>query len=245
MNKFELGKHINNFVKLNPKKNKFLKINQELNKSFFVIKNIFKENIKYILTSNYDDIFYYKKLKLSGKKWIEILLSSKDIFEYNKKIRDDFLYCKQRKFIKILLDDLFNCFNKNPQNVVIENSESHFEEQINMQLEKIRYFLDKKDWSNYFFNLQKIMHEQIIKFLSWNKKSFNYEIYNKDLKKSLNDILNPTEVNKYLQFVQKVNLYRNTLCKVQPVINKINQSLFEDWNNCSELNKEIKSWPIN
>ncbi len=27
MNKFELGKHINNFVKLNPKKNKFLKIN--------------------------------------------------------------------------------------------------------------------------------------------------------------------------------------------------------------------------
>ncbi|MBP1525789.1 MAG: hypothetical protein H9Q65_03590 [Spiroplasma ixodetis] len=128
MNKFELAKHISNFVKLNPKENKFLKINQQCNKSFFVIKNIFEENIKYIIASNYDDIFYNKKIKLSGKKWIEILLSSKDILEYHKRIRDDFPYCKQRKFIKILLDDLFNCFNKNPQNAVIEDNESHFEE---------------------------------------------------------------------------------------------------------------------
>ncbi|BET39517.1 hypothetical protein SAP269_21060 [Spiroplasma ixodetis] len=42
----------------------------------------------------------------------------------------------------------------------------------------------------------------------------------------------------------KKNLYRNTFCKVKPIINKINQSLFEDWNNYSELNKEIKSWEL-
>ncbi|BET39516.1 hypothetical protein SAP269_21050 [Spiroplasma ixodetis] len=87
-----------------------------------------------------------------------------------KKIRDDFPFCKQKQLNKILIDDLFNCFNKNPQNVFIDDSETHFDEQITNQLEKIRYFLDKKDWSNYFFNLQKLMHEQIIKFLSWNKK---------------------------------------------------------------------------
>ncbi|BET39515.1 hypothetical protein [Spiroplasma ixodetis] len=85
MNKLELGKYINNFVNLNPKNNKYLKINQELNKSFVVIKNIFKENKKYIITSNYDDVFYNKDSFLKGKQWIDIFLSSKDIFEYHKK----------------------------------------------------------------------------------------------------------------------------------------------------------------
>lgn len=130
MNKQELGKHIDNFVKLNPKKNKYLKINQELNKSFFVIKSNFKENIKNIFASNYDDIFYNKNLKLSGKKWIEILLSSKNITEYNKLIRDVFPYCKTSKLGKKIFKDLFFWFDKNTQNSIIEVSEVHFDDQI-------------------------------------------------------------------------------------------------------------------
>lgn len=128
MNKQELGKHIDNFIKLNPKKNKYIKINQELNKSFFVIKSNFKENIKNIFASNYDDIFYNKNLKLSGKKWIEILLSSKNITEYNKLIRDVFTYCKTSKLGKKIFQDLFFWFDKNTQNSIIEVSEVHFDD---------------------------------------------------------------------------------------------------------------------
>lgn len=94
MNKIELGKFINKFVKLNPKTNKYPNFNKYDLSSFSIIKNQFKEIKKYIITSNYDDIFYNKNNFLNGKKWIEIILSSKDIFEYHKKIRDDFPFCK-------------------------------------------------------------------------------------------------------------------------------------------------------
>lgn len=242
MTEKELGTHINNFVKLNPKQNKYLNFAKYNQNSFFTIQNKIKENKKYIITSNYDDIFYNKNSKLSGKKWIEIILSSKDIFEYNKRIRDDFPYCKSRKLIKILLDDLFYYFQKNPQNAVIEDLKLNFEIEIRKDLEKIRYFLEKKDWSNYFFNLQKLMHEQIIQFLSWEKKSFEYETYNKILSKILNSKMKQKFTEEDLKFVQKVNIYRNTLSKASVKMLPLNKEIIEEWKTLSDLEKSKVAW---
>ncbi|MBP1527283.1 MAG: hypothetical protein H9Q66_05115 [Spiroplasma ixodetis] len=234
MNKQELGKHIDNFVKLNPKKNKYLKINQELNKSFFVIKSNFKANIKNIFASNYDDVFYSKNLKLSGKKWIEILLSSKNITEYNKLIRDVFPYCKTLKLGKKIFKDLFFWFDKNTQNSIIEVSEVHFDDQIKKQLEKIRKFLDEEEWSIYFFEIQKLMHEQIIKFLLWENKPLKFNHYGNLLFRKMIFDLTQERVDKYLNFVQKVNIYRNTISKVSP-INKVTN---DNWNKMNNFSKQ-------
>ena len=68
---------------------------------------------------------------MQGKKWLTILLSSKDIFEYHKKIRDKYFYCKQRKFIKMLLNDFDYFFdNKDIQNVIIDIWTNNFNFEI-------------------------------------------------------------------------------------------------------------------
>jgi len=244
MNKRELGLHIDNFVKLNPKKNTRPNINKYKQNSFFIIQNSFKENKKNIITSNYDDIFYGKNSKLLGKKWIEILLSSRDIFEYHKRIRDDFSYCKPRKLIKILINDLFYLYKNNIPNILIEDSEKKYKNELKNKLEKIRHFLDEQDWSNYFFNLQKLMHEYLITFLNWKKDSFNYESYNKIITKKLIDKnFTEKEILEYLKFIQKVNLYRNALSKVKPG-KESNKKIYEEWNNFSSSSKERFCWKI-
>ncbi|MBP1525883.1 MAG: hypothetical protein H9Q65_04840 [Spiroplasma ixodetis] len=240
MNGLKLGIYIDNFVHLNPKNNKYPNFNKYDLNSFSIIKNQFKENKKYIITSNYDDIFYSKNEFLNGKKWIEIFLSSKDIFEYHKKIRDDFPYCKRKKLNKTLLDDLFFWFDKNPKKIITDVSEMNCDIELRKKLEQIRYFLDEQDWSNYFFNLQKLMHEYIIKFLSWENKNLDYISYSKIFKqKLLINNLSKYLIDDYLQFIQKVNLYRNTLSKSSPKMLDLNQNLITEWNKSNDLSKKI------
>lgn len=229
MNKIELGLYIDNFVKLNPKKNIRPNIEKFEQNSFFVIQNCFKEN---------------KKSKLVGKKWIEILLSSKEIFEYNKRIRDDFPYCKQKKLIKILLDDLFYLFKSNIPNVLIEDTKQYFNDELKNNLIKIRKFLNDKEWSIYFFELQKIMQKQIIKFLSWNKTTFEYESYNKVLRKVLIKIMNENFVEEYLKIIQNINLYRNTLSKINTKMLYLNKSLLKEWKILSDFEKTSVCWKL-
>lgn len=244
MNKIELGKVINKFVKLNPKTNKYPNFNKYALSSFSIIKNQFKENKKYIITSNYDDIFYNKNNFLNGKKWIEIILSSKDIFEYHKKIRDDFPFCKQKKLMEKIIEDLFFWFDKNTKKIIIDSTESNFDIELRKKLENIRYFLDKKDWSNFFFNLQKLMHEQIIKFLSWENKNLDYASYSKILKQKLSKIINENLVEEYFIIIQKINLYRNTLSKINNKILNLNKKILEEWKNFSNIEKTSICWKI-
>ncbi|WDA54950.1 MAG: hypothetical protein PPFGHCPK_01431 (plasmid) [Spiroplasma endosymbiont of Drosophila atripex] len=233
--------YIWHFVKLNPKRNQKPCINKYHQNSFFVIKRIFKENKKYIIASNYDDIFYNKYEQMQGKKWLAILLSSKDIFEYHKKIRDKYFYCKQRKFIKMLLNDFDYFFdNKDIQNVIIDIWTNNFNFEIKKYLEKILKFLDEEEWSIYFFELQKLMHEQIIKLLDW-KGDFTYEKYNKVLISKLNSILSKELSEYYLIFVQKINLYRNRFSKIKPSENQQNQQLLNNWNNLTNQMKHIEA----
>lgn len=70
MDEVKLGYYIRNFVYLNPKNNKYPNFNKYDLNSFLIIQNQFQEN---------------KNEFLNGKKWIEIFLSSKDMFEYHKK----------------------------------------------------------------------------------------------------------------------------------------------------------------
>lgn len=244
MDEVKLGYYIRNFVYLNPKNNKYPNFNKYDLNSFLIIKNQFKENKKYIITSNYDDIFYNKNSKLSGKKWIEIILSSKDIFEYHKRIRDDFPFCKSKQLVKKLIEDLFFWFDKNTKKIIIDLSESDFDIELRKKLENIRYFLDKKDWSNYFFNLQKLMHEQIIKFLSWENKNLNYNAYNKELKQKLSVKIKNNFIDNYFQFIEKVNLYRNTLSKASAKLLDLNKILLEEWNNSNDIEKDIIVWNL-
>lgn len=241
MTEKELGIHIDNFVKLNPKQNKIPNIDKYNQKSFFVIQNSFKENKKNIITSNYDDIFYGKSSLLSGKKWTEILLSSKDILQYHKKIRDYFPFCNQKKLIKTLLDDLFFWFDKNMQKDIIEASEINFDINTRKKLENIRYFLDKKDWSNYFFNLQKLMHEHIIKLIDWKNKPLNYRDFNKMLIQKLNVSISDLKlIENYNNTIQLINSYRNTLSKSTSIIN----NNIVEWNSKNDLTKKLVAWKL-
>lgn len=238
----ELGYYIHHFVKLNPKKNKRPNLSKYNQNSFFVIQNSFKENKKYIITSNYDDVFYYKNEKLIGKKWIDIILSSKDIFEYHKIIRDEFPYCKQKKFLKILIENLFFWFDKNMIKVIVEASEVNFDIDTRKKLENIRYFLDKKDWSNYFFNLQKLMHEQIIKLLDWKNKSLNYNSYIEILNQKLSSYINDLNIIKNCnETIRQINLYRNLLSKATSIIPNNNVQ----WNSISsDFTKKLIAWKL-
>ncbi len=59
----------------------------------------------------------------------------------------------------------------------IEASEINFDISTKKQLKKIRFLLDEQDWSNYFFNLQIIMHKEIINFLDWKSEKLKYDLY--------------------------------------------------------------------
>lgn len=92
-----------------------------------------------------------------------------------------------------------------------------------------------------FFNLQKLMHEQIIKFLLWENKPLKFNHYGNLLfRKMILDLIQE-RVDKYLNFVQKVNLYRNTISKVSPIINKVTKDNWNQMNNFSKqsLAKEV------
>lgn len=242
MNKTELAKYILNFVKLNPKKNCYPNTNKYNQNCFFVIQNSFKENKKYIITSNYDSIFYSKNEKLIGKNWMEILLSSNNILEYHKKIRDNFPYCNQKKLIKSLISSFDYWFDRNSQNAIIEVSEATFDIDTRKKLENIRYFLDKKDWSNYFFNLQKLMHEQIIKLLDWKNKSLNYNSYIEILNQKLSSYINDLNIIKNCnETIRQINLYRNLLSKATSIIPNNNVQ----WNSISsDFTKKLIAWKL-
>lgn len=93
-----------------------------------------------------------------------------------------------------------------------------------IKLKQIRDFLNVQDWSNYFFNLQNIMHPKIIKFLDW-KGNFIYDNYSKVLSKKLKELLTKQQTAQYLLFVRKVHLYRNTFAKTKTTANNVNQEL--------------------
>lgn len=240
MTSLDLGYYLKHFVKLNPRNYKYPNFEKYNQNSFFIIQNCFKENQKNIISTNYNGIFYNKKSGLIGKKWIDIFLSSKNIIEYHKKIRDEFPYCKQRKFTRILLDDLFFWLDKNTQNIMIQISEASFDIDISKKLEKIRFFLDNQDWSIYFFELQRLMHEQIIKFLSWNK-NLNFNDYCNLFSKKMMFFLEQKRVTKYLDFIQKVNLYRNTLSKANSTNKENSKKLLNEWNGLTSLMKTIEA----
>ncbi|WJG71422.1 hypothetical protein [Spiroplasma ixodetis] len=91
-----------------------------------------------------------------------------------------------------------------------------------------------------FFNLQKLMHEHIIKFLSWENKNLDYINYSKIFKQKLSiNNLSKNLIDDYLQLIQKINLYRNTLSKSSPKILDLNQNLITEWNQNNNLSKKI------
>ncbi|WP_425382595.1 hypothetical protein [Spiroplasma endosymbiont of Melieria omissa] len=98
MTEKELKNIINNFVKLNPKRDIYPKLSKYDSKVFFDVQNLFKNNLKLINQDNYNDIFSSKDGRmLSGKKWISILGTSKNINDYHTNLRRDFEKCNQKK----------------------------------------------------------------------------------------------------------------------------------------------------
>lgn len=84
------------------------------------------------------------------------------------------------------------------------------------------------------------MHEQIIKFLLCENKPLKFNHYSNLLFRKMILDLTQERVDKYLNFVQKVNTYRNTLSKVS-AINKVTQDSWNKMNNFSKqsLAKEL------
>lgn len=80
--------------------------------------------------------------------------------------------------------------------VMLTSSVINLDINTKKQLEKIRYFLNKYDWSIYFFELQKLMHEQIIKLLNWKNKSRNYNSSIEILKQKLSFYINDLNIVK-------------------------------------------------
>lgn len=244
MTKIELGKHIIEFMAINPKKNSYPVLNSTNQKAFFVIQQNYKFNKDNILSSKYDDIFYNKTKSLPGKEWLEKIVNAKDISEYHSIIRNEFKYCRQRKFKAIVINDLFYWFNKNTHNSIIDLSEKHFDIDTRKNLEKIRLALEEKDWSIFFFSMQRLMHVHIIKLLNWNKNNLNYGVYSKVLQKKLVNSLCENVALEYMLFVQKVNLYRNCLSKATIESKLDSQSILQDWNKFSTLNKTSTCWKL-
>lgn len=242
MDKKELIKIINNFVKLNPKKEIYPKIDKYYSKVFFDVQNLFKNNLKLINQSNYNLIFSSKDGKfLSGKKWIEILFTSKNINDYHTNLRRNFQICNQKLLFENISDDLFFIFYHDKKIVAIEASEINFDINTKKQLEKIRYFLDKHDWSIYFFELQKLMHEQIIKLLDWKNKSLNYNSYIEILNQKLSFYINDLNIVKnYNETIKQINLYRNLLSKATSII----PSNTIEWNSINDLTKKLIAWKL-
>ncbi|WP_342276670.1 hypothetical protein [Spiroplasma endosymbiont of Nebria brevicollis] len=85
------------------------------------------------------------------------------IRKYHSIIRNEFTYCKQKKLKVIIIDGLFYWFNKNTHNIIIDLSEKYFDIDTRKNLEKIRLILEEKDWSIFFFSVQRLMHVHIIK----------------------------------------------------------------------------------
>lgn len=125
--------------------------------------------------------------------------------------------------------------------VVIEASEINFDINTKKQLEKIRYFLDKHDWSIYFFELQKLMHEQIIKLLNWKNKSLNYNSYIEILNQKLSFYINDLNIVKNCnENIKQINLYRNLLSKATSII----PSNTIVWNSINDLTKKLIAWKL-
>lgn len=87
------------------------------------------------------------------------------------------------------------------------------------------------------------MHEQIIFFLDW-IGNLNYDSYSKILIKKLNHNLNNQQTEHNLNFIKKVNLYRNTFFQIQLSENDKNQILFNQWNNWTILMKKSQAWDL-
>ncbi|MBP1527393.1 MAG: hypothetical protein H9Q66_05670 [Spiroplasma ixodetis] len=101
--------------------------------------------------------------------------------------------------------------------------------------------MDKKDWSNYFFNLQKLMHEHIIKLIDWKNKPLNYRDFNKMLIQKLNFSISDLKlIENYNNTIQLINSYRNTLSKSTSIIN----NNIVEWNSKNDLTKKLVAWKL-
>lgn len=239
----ELNSHINDFVNLNPRKLKYPKINNKHLQAYLLIQQYFKNHYKEIKLTDYDNIFYNQHTGLGGKEWINILLSTKNVEKYYKLIRIGYPYCNQKMLKQKLLLEIFYWSYSDVQESIIEIVEQDFNIEQKNKLKKIRQLINEQEWSIYFFELQKIMHEQIIFFLDW-IGNFNYDNYSKILIKKLNHNLNNQQTEKYLNFIKIVNLYRNTFSKIKPSENDKNQILFNQWNNWTILIKKSQAWDL-
>ncbi|WP_308150280.1 hypothetical protein [Spiroplasma sp. AdecLV25b] len=239
----ELYNHIVNFVKLNPKRRKYTKVTNKRTEAYLLVQEYFKSHQKDIKASDYDNIFYSKHSSLNGQEWINILLSTKNFNKYNKLIRVGYPYCNNKELFEKLRWELYYWKNFDNQEMMIELEQTNFTSGQKIKLKQIRNFLNDEDWSNYFFNLQNIMHTEIIKFLDW-KGNFIYDNYSKVLIKKLNTFLTQQQTEQYLLFLQKVNLYRNTFAKAKPAENDVNQELLNQWKNWTILIKKTQAWDL-
>jgi len=237
MTEKELKNIINIFVKLNPKRDIYPKLSKYDSKILFDVQNLFKNNFQLINQNNYNNIFSSKDGRLlSGKKWISILVTSKNINDYHTNLRRDFEKCNQKKLLEKISKDLFLIYYHDENSMLIKASEVNFDVNVKRELEKIRFLLDEQDWSNYFFNLQTIMHKEIINFLNWKSEKLKYDLYIKNLKKEIN---NDFIFNKVKIIIDDINLYRNSLIKITAGGSKISQDNKNKWNIMNNNEREI------
>lgn len=245
MNEKQLIATITDFIRLNPKRNRFSSWREYNSQSFHAVQSIMKNQINVIKFHTYNNVFYNKKnnKKLMGQDYINILLTSENIKEYNKRIRINYPNCRKKKLRELLIYDVFNWYSYNKEQVVIDEVEFGFSEQIKTELRKIKELLKEKDWSYYFFSLQKLMHNTIIEALEWREgKNLNFNSYSKVLKKYLAN--NLEEQEELLSQIVTINLYRNTFSKAVVGAASSHQELYDKWTQFTELQKTIKAWEL-
>lgn len=237
----EMYRHIVNFIKIHPRTRKYPKITNKQTQSYLLVQEYFKNHKKDINPNDYNNIFYNKYNSLSGQQWIEILLSTKNFLKYHKSIKIGYPYCNRKELFEKLRWELFYWKSIDKQKIIVEAIEESFNDQLKMNLKKLRIFLNEQDWSNYFYNLQNVMHQEIIKFLDWKNKSLNYNSYSNLLIKKLNQEFNDlTLVEKFTTIIQKINFYRNILSKATAII----PENISEWNSKNETTKEAIAWNL-
>lgn len=230
----KLASYIFNFVKLNPKDNKYPNFDKYDINSFYVIQKIYRLNIGQTPSSNYDNIFFSENNKfLSGQEWLDILNESQNFLDYHSKIRNRFFNCDQKKLKQQISYQVFSWYYHSKGKEIIDEIETSFKNDVKTSLSKIRNFLLNQEWAEYFFNLQKLMHSQLVIFLSWKSESLNFASYSKLLKKKLREKLSEEQVLSMLEIVQEINLYRNSLSKASSGSGDESLNIFNSWNNAS------------
>lgn len=244
MTEKEIGRYIVLFYNCNKKRMIVRNYSKEEMYAFEVIKTFFKNEKKYT-GKNFTKVYYNNKNDyIAGDKWLHILLTSESLYHYFRTIRSEYAYCNRKLLAKNLNYNIMFWYysnSKNQKDIIFSVSENIYSSQLRVELNALKEQINNKQWTNYFFNLQKEMNTHLFNFLNWNKDNFNFNKYV--------DLLNSKIESEFIflqliDLITVINNHRNALVKVTSGSGEINKKIRQQWDNSSDLEKNIICWSL-